>query len=78
MRAGSFGGPNLCGRVVGSRGHWDENVIVAMVAPVEVGAGRAIPHFYRVVVGPVDNDGVMVAACERVSVLFIAPFSVRA
>ena len=78
MGAWSFGGRSLCGLVVGPEGDRNEEVVVAMVAPVEVGAGGSVSHFNRVVVRSVDNDGVMLAACEHVGVLFVAPFPVRA
>ena len=75
---GRLGGRGLRRCVAGSRGSRDEQIVMAIVAPVEVGAGGAVPHFNRVVVRSVDNDGVMAAACEHVGVLFVAPFSVRA
>ena len=73
-----MGGRSLRGLAAGPKGGRNEEVVVAMVAPVEMGAGWAVPHLNHVVVGSVDNDGLMVAAREHVGVLFIAPFSVRA
>ena len=51
---------------------------MAVVAPVEVGACRAVPDFDRMVVRSVDGDRVGVAAREHVGVLLVAPFPVRA
>ena len=56
----------------------DEDVVMAVIAPVEVGSSWAVPDFNRVVVRPVDGDRVGVAAREHVGVLLVAPFPVRA
>ena len=55
---------------------WDEHVVMAMAAPIEVGASGPVPYFDLGVVGSVNNDGVMVSSCKHVSVLLVSPFAV--
>ena len=74
--AWSLGVWGLRGLVRSPEGNRDEEVIMAVVAPVEVGAGGPIPYFNLVVVRSVDNDGVMVSSCKHMGVLFVSPFAV--
>ena len=57
---------------------WNEHVVMAMVAPIEVGAGGSVPDFNLGIVRSVNNDGVMVSSCEHVRVLLVSPFTVCA
>ena len=72
-----FGLRGLRGLIRGPEGNRDEEVIMAVAAPIEVGAGGPVPYFNRVVVRSVDNDGVMVSTCKHMGVLFVSPFAVR-
>ena len=59
-----------------SRGGWGEHVVVAVVAPIEAGAGGSVPDLNPGVVRSVNDDGEPVTACEHVCVLFVSPFTV--
>ena len=59
-----------------SRGGWGEHVVVAVVAPIEMGAGGSVPDLNPGVVRSVNDDGEPVTACEHVCVLFVSPFTV--
>ena len=64
---------------VGNAGRdWNKHVVMAMVAPIEVGASGPVPDFDLGVVRSVNNDGVMVTSCEHVCVLLVSPFTVCA
>ena len=56
----------------------DEHVVMAVVAPIEVGANGSVPDLNPGVIRSVDNDGAPVTACEHVCVLFVSPFTVCA
>ena len=60
-----------------SRRGRDEHVVMAVVAPIEVGAGGPVPNLNRSVVWSVDDNGVSVASSEHVCMLFVSPFAVR-
>ena len=77
MRAGPFARGLVGGRLMVSVWDRDEDVVMAVVAPVEMGSSWAIPDFNRVVVRSVDGDRVVVAASEHACVLFVAPPPVR-
>ena len=55
---------------------WNQHVIMAMAAPIEVGASGPVPDFDLGVVRSVNNDGVMVSSCKHVNVLLVSPFAV--
>ena len=55
-----------------------EHVVMAVVAPIEVGADGSVPDLDPGVVRSVNDDGVPVTACEHVCVLFVSPFTVCA
>ena len=57
---------------------WNKHVIMAMAAPIEVGAGGSVPDFNLGIVQSVNNDGVPVTSCEYVCVLLVSPFTVCA
>ena len=57
---------------------WNEHVVMAMAAPIEVGASGSVPDFNLGVARSVNNDGVMVTSCEHVCVLLVSPFAVCA
>ena len=74
----SLGAWGLLGLV--SRSGWDRNkrAIMAMVAPIEVGASGPVPDFDLGVVRSVNNDGVMVSSREHARALLVSPFTVCA
>ena len=74
--ARSLGLWGLGGLIRSPEGNRDE-VIVTVVAPVEIGAGGSVPDLNRVVVRSVDDDGVVASTCKHMGVLFVAPFAVR-
>ena len=55
----------------------DEDVVMAVIAPVEVGTGGSVPNLNRSVVWSVNDNSMSVASCEHVGMLFVAPFAVR-
>ena len=57
---------------------WNEHVVMAMVAPIEVGAGGSVPDFNLGIVRSVNTDGVMVTSREHACVLLVSPFTVCA
>ena len=61
-----------------SRGGWGEHVVMAVVAPIEVGAGGSVPDLDPGVIRSVNTDGAPVTAREHVCVLFVSPFTVCA
>ena len=66
----------MLGLVRSSEGGRGKHVIMAVVAPIEVGASGPVPYFNLGIVGSVDNDGVMVSSCKHISVLLVSPFAV--
>ena len=66
-------------RLVGKSGRgWNQHVIMAMVAPIEMGASGPVPDFDPGVARSVNNDGVVVSSCKHVRVLLVSPFTVCA
>ena len=57
---------------------WGQHVVVAVVAPIEVGASGSIPDFNLGIIRSVNNDGVPMTSCEQVCVLLVSPFTVCA
>ena len=74
--AWSLGVWGLRGLVRSPGGRRDEEVIMAVVAPIEVGASGPVPNFDLGVVRSVNDDGVMVSSCKHMSVLLVSPFAV--
>ena len=70
---GECGGLSIC-----SWGGRDEDVVMAVIAPVEVGTGGSVPNLNRSVVWSVNDNSMSVASCEHVGMLFVAPFAARA
>ena len=60
-----------------SRGGWGEHVVMAVIAPIEVGTDGSVPDLDPGVIRSVNNDGVPVTAREHVCMLFVSPFAVR-
>ena len=57
---------------------WNQHVIMAMVAPIEMGASVPVPDFDPGVVRSVNNDGVVVSSCKHARALLVSPFTVCA
>ena len=56
----------------------NEDVVVALVAPIEVRAAWSLADIHSVVIRSVDSDGVVVPPGEDADVLVIPPFTLRA
>ena len=48
---------------------------MALVAPIEVRAARALAYIHSVVIRPVDGDGVVVPLGEDADVFVVPPFT---
>ena len=68
----------MLGLVRRSEGGRDKHVIMAVVAPIEVGASGSIPDFNLGIIRSVNNDGVPMTSCEHARVLLVSPFTVCA
>ena len=50
---------------------------MALVAPIEVRAARAVAYLHTVVIRPVDGDGVVVPPGEDADVFVVPPLALR-